>query len=66
LSKITAFLKTSLESTAIEYGLIAAGDLGRDHCNGQRDWHQLERHNISTQLKLFLTSDNSVNGEGRV
>jgi pilus assembly protein Flp/PilA len=25
LSKITAFLKTSLESTAIEYGLIAAG-----------------------------------------
>jgi Flp pilus assembly pilin Flp len=60
MSKIIAFLNDESGATAIEYGLIAAtvNAIGTT-LNGKFD-------SIATQLKEFLTSDNSVNGEGRV
>jgi hypothetical protein len=59
MSKITAFLKDESGATAIEY-------LGRDPCNGKRDWHELERQVRQYLGSIEVVFDLSVNGEGRV
>ncbi len=53
---ISAFLKDETAATAIEYGLIAAGHLGRDHCGRKRSRNEIER-DLLVDLNLAEVSE---------